>query len=315
MAVTADAGVSSPAAGPSDVAAPGDGRLLLFTWNLHSSPEALELACKYLAKQASCIAAFQELPEEFGTDQLVLWGEGRLRRLDQPALTSTSRTSKWIESSVALIASEDIEIDLLGKKHEYSPLDSERRLAGVTVTTKSWPRVQLQVLAVHAWDQWNRNSEVNRGDWKRIARGVLDEFWVDGPLVVMGDLNANPWDHEISSRSGFYALRQKDWPRQDRKTKQHGAERYARPLYNPMWVLLPDGSERPGTHYYDGADSDLRWHCFDQILVSGDLQPYIRRPEALETLDGESLVKQNGEPRIGNHLPVQLTIDMGKVNP
>jgi len=38
--------------------------ILAFTWNVDKKLEALELACRYLATEKTCVACFQEVPPQ-----------------------------------------------------------------------------------------------------------------------------------------------------------------------------------------------------------------------------------------------------------
>lgn len=156
-------------------------------------------------------------------------------------------------------------------------------------------------------------------------RRTLGDFWRGGPLVVLGDLNANPFHDEITRREGLHALRKKDGIGETRKISHE--KTYSVSLYNPMWSLLADGASTvPGTYYFPNRTrSDLLWHCIDQIIVSAHLEPYLMgAPEILTHLRGDattSLLGANGVPsRVGgvpiysDHLPVELFLEIKKVD-
>jgi hypothetical protein len=224
-----------------------------------------------------------------------------------------------VDPRVVLLASDGIEIDLLGNRHEYKPrLDDRRRLEGATLRSEVWQN-SLQVLGVHAWDRKSRPKKKQRREWASIMSNVLQDFWDGGPLIVMGDLNAHPWSAEITARSGLYAIRGKDWPDQGH-AKLAGRDEHVRPLYNPMWQILADGAPGgQGTLFYPDA-RDLRWHCFDQIIVSEHLRDNLGPPTVLTKLGDRILIdgqgapkKQRGQPELSDHLPLQVTMDLGKV--
>ncbi len=223
-----------------------------------------------------------------------------------------------------LVASDDIEVDQFSmpKRLSYDPqLDEQRRLDGVAInSSKGWGN--LKVLGLHAWDRRSRSTRIDRNAWMSIMRNILDVFWSGGPLLVLGDLNANPWESEVTSRMGLYALRYKDWPINQEDSKRPGVAKYAKPLFNPMWQLLGDDSGERGTLHYDKLD--LRWHCFDQIIVSKELREFLGKPTVLTKLLNEDLVDKHGVPKkkkigkdklvFSDHLPLQVVIEIGKVD-
>jgi hypothetical protein len=144
----------------------------------------------------------------------------------------------------------------------------------------------------------------------------------------MGDFNANPWNAEMTKRGHLCALRKKDLPLRGDSMKIKGRKKDVEPLYNPMWHVLPDreNSAHGTISYMD--ENDLRWHCFDQILLSQHFcaqhdPPKILHdpPKILTSLLEHELVDTNGTPTNENkiykwsqHLPVQMAIKIGEVN-
>ena len=316
-----DESASTPASPHEGAGTKREDKLVVFTWNLNGSAAALDLACKYLATQAPFIAAFQEFPAEFDPPLAGILGQNEVKVLSRSPLKFGEKGQiRTVDPSVVLLASDDIDVDPLGNRHEYKPeLDSERRLEGVTVSSRAWQ--DLQILGVHGWDRRSRPKKKKRQLWAGIMRDVLQDFWSGGPLVVMGDLNAHPWSAEITERHGLYALRWKDWPAEG-EAKLANRERYATPLYNPMWSILPDGAVGGSGTIFFPNERDQRWHCFDQIIVSAHLREHITSPRVITSLLSRALVNENGtplrlrdEPEFSDHLPVQLTIDIGKVTP
>lgn len=305
----------------TEQAAPDTG-LVAFTWNLGGSSDALDLACRHLATQGPFVAALQELPAEAGTRLTLAAGEHRLKVLSRGLLRwDEKQVMHTVNPRIVLLASDGIEVDWLGNAHEYKPhLDDQRRLEGLTLRAESWPK-SVQVLGVHAWDRKSRPKKKKRREWASIMSNVLRDFWEDGPLIVMGDLNAHPWSAEVTARSGLYAVRRKDWPHEG-SGKLSGRDAHVRPLYNPMWQLLADGSPSGhGTLFYPN-DRDLRWHCFDQIIVSEQLREHLGTPTVLTKIGDYLLVDEDGVPKkqrgtrkpaLSDHLPVQITMDVGKV--
>jgi len=203
--------------------------------------------------------------------------------------------------------------------------DSERRMLGLSFFSNDGTWSNLQVLGVHGQDRYNSPTDAERGHWASCMRGTLDKFWKGGPLVVLGDLNANPFHDEITGRAGLHAVRKKDGIGESRKLPQ--MQKSSISLYNPMWSLLvDDAGKAPGTYYHSSRTrTDLLWHCIDQIIVSAHLEPHlIGGPEIQTHLTGDAVtslvdsdgvpLRSKGEPVYSDHLPVQLSIDIKKVD-
>ncbi|WP_437279368.1 endonuclease/exonuclease/phosphatase family protein [Sorangium sp. So ce375] len=298
--------------------------MLTFTWNLRGKDKALEIACKYLAAKGTVVACFQEMPERTTEDQIRGWSGDALA-----ALTPLT------DQRVVMLASRDVVSE--NRAITFIPgvqRAAAERMVGVDVKA---PRLGLiQMVGVHLPDLRNLPRDWPR---ERIVASLSDQmrlFWNGGPLVVLGDFNAHPFDREIALRTSLWATRDKIDLNDERDPIParddfgmdifHQGERYAsradlagvksfqklRPLYNPMWRWLPERGAHPrGTYYRKDDDSVVTWQCLDQILVSPDLASRIERLEILDRLGDEVLVEanrmtMNGE--YGDHLPVELAL-------
>ena len=108
-------------------------------------------------------------------------------------------------------------------------------MEGMTLASAHWSG--LRFLAVHGWDRHTRPTEGERCDWAGIVRGTLTSFWMEGPLIVAGDLNANPWHREVTYRTGWFAARPADLL-QGEQYKLPGLAEQATQLVNPMWKTI-----------------------------------------------------------------------------
>lgn len=145
-----------------------------------------------------------------------------------------------------------------------------------------------------------------------IARQGLEGGWTLGtPALVLGDLNADPYDADVASHLGLFAQRDRGEASEERPSPLVVGGRL-RPFYNPMWHLLPEDNARPGgTYFFDSFAHGIRWRILDQILVSADFIPKLDGlPRILSTIAGERLLTRSGRPsqRISDHLPVELTL-------
>lgn len=296
------------------------------TWNLggrrrkegrERARRALELVVDHLIGQGTCVAALQEvcLPDGVLVEDVILEKSGgRIAALEQT-----------LGTKVLLLHSRDL---LPRDVHRYSAsLDNEpggERLVGATFGADvSWGG--LQVLGVHLRDRGTSPEGQGRGvDSAGWQRDFL-EFWKGGPLVVLGDFNADPYEPEVCARSGgFFALRDREtlWksPRWVDKTPRL-------PLFNPMWQHLREKRwpEPRGTFAYDDEKRGIRSWIYDQILLGGSgfelLDGLVEGPLVHGKL-GESwlITKQDGRsaggypsPSLWDHLPVSVLVDMEKV--
>ncbi len=295
--------------------------MIAFTWNLHKNQLCLELACKHLAGLAatdSCVGVFQEAPIHIDDNFVTSSSGGRLQLLTRPQPDANGRKPK-----VAIVISQDLELDPTIQRHEYNPaIDTNRRMEGVGIRRRDGSWQGLHVLGVHGRSRLDAPTESDRQVWAQLMRKILGHFWRNnGPLLMLGDFNANPYHLEMTTRSGLLALRKKDGLTRTRR--QPGSDEAVHALYNPMWRLLPDrkSASARGTNVYDDRNDGMYWMCYDQILVSCDLRPYLDKILIHEKIDNADLVDTKGRPwystindkkayKYSDHLPVQARIAM-----
>ena len=175
----------------------------------------------------------------------------------------------------------------------------------------------MTVVCVHARGRGFQNQAEARGESTSWGRTQVRNYEHDGEeLVIMGDFNANPYHFEMCSRKGWYAVRDRVdlFDRRGRPKVTDPKRERPRPLYNPMWLNLPEPTaERPafGTHHFNSTDNHFPWCHYDQILISHGLVESARPLEILTRLNGQRLVTESCRT-IGDvysdHLPVELEI-------
>jgi len=279
--------------------------MLLLTWNLGRKESAFRLAIDHLAQVVNeeVFAVFQELPS-------IADSTAKARKL-AISLSNSRLTCLGVVSSqrahgrLGLFSSTTISAT--------APVlsDANNRMAMTTVRSTSWSG--LRVVGCHAVDRRNVATEYARGVWAALSRLAIEAFWKPNqPLVVLGDFNADPYHPEVSARRGMFAVRDRAEAARDWESALVAGK--MRPLYNPMWHLLPESSTRPGgTYVLNSEDQGIRWRLCDQILVSRDLIPKIGVPEILSQMSSTSLLTKKGLPatrKFSDHLPVQLRITM-----
>ncbi len=225
------------------------------TWNLgnlkdSAAPlEAFELLLKHLPMFGTCIAALQEVPKEITLEDVAKRSNGLLQVVE-----------KTVGQKVLLVHSRDL---------TASNVSIHPRMVGATFGGTSWGG--LQVLGVHLDNRWSSPEGQGRGvDAVKWQNDFL-KFWKGGPLVALGDFNAEPHHPEVCAREGgFFAVRDRDTLVRP-PILVDGVMRL--PLYNPMWSHLQekDGSMPRGTHDYEHAQKGIRSWVYDQILLSREL--------------------------------------------
>jgi endonuclease/exonuclease/phosphatase family metal-dependent hydrolase len=92
-------------------------------------------------------------------------------------------------------------------------------------------------------------------------------------LLVIGDMNANPWDRAMVSRRGLHGHQTAVEASQPSTHYKQDYPRLLNLTYQLAKPLAISGSEVWGTfkHKEKKLDGTLRWHLLDQALVSADL--------------------------------------------
>jgi hypothetical protein len=124
--------------------------------------------------------------------------------------------------------------------------------------------------------------------------------------VIVGDFNADPFDHGISAATGFHGVMSRNVAtRMDREVSPHGKFPF---FYNPSWSMFGDeNSGPPGSYYRTSAEEFCQfWHIFDQCLIRPELVPFLpEKSFSVLTSAGEKpLVSDNGTPNLSDHLPI-----------
>ncbi len=131
--------------------------------------------------------------------------------------------------------------------------------------------------------------------------------------LIIGDLNADPFDRRVTSATGLHAQMSRTIAGQ-RMRRVKGVE-YLH-FYNPMWRFL--GQQHPlpqGTYYRRKAEHDTRfWHVFDQVLLRPDLLPYFQDEDVSILLDDgvAAFQKTDGTPNpkiASDHFPILVKLD------
>jgi hypothetical protein len=126
--------------------------------------------------------------------------------------------------------------------------------------------------------------------------------------IIMGDFNMNPFERGMAAASGIHSI-------PCRLTAQRGSRevkgRSFSMFYNPMWNLLGDSDDKPGSYYFAGAiHLNYFWHLLDQVIIRPSLIPHFRTDSLtiIDVIGTNKLVDDHHRPKISDHLPIYFVI-------
>jgi hypothetical protein len=135
-----------------------------------------------------------------------------------------------------------------------------------------------------------------------------------GRLVLVGDLNMDPFDAGVVGGFGLHALSTKDLA--IRRSERVAQGRLCnRTFFNPMWRFLADRGRGPSGTYYrrESVPVNHYWHALDQVLVRPELADKVVNVEILDHDGTEPLTHPDGgwpDPdQASDHLPLLFTIN------
>lgn len=121
--------------------------------------------------------------------------------------------------------------------------------------------------------------------------------------IIIGDLNASPFDDELIQKDTFNAVLYKEII-QKRKEVTYQNRRF-RLLYNPILNHISEINHQYGSFYHTGGSKSLYWYCYDQILMTRDLIDKFQGMKYCQSINGESLIKKICPNKsISDHLPL-----------
>lgn len=186
-----------------------------------------------------------------------------------------------------------------------------------TVRHLSLPkRVGLLFVAVHFLSKLSFSLASQDAECMLLARDICQFEAQVGHTrtLVIGDLNANPFQNGVISATGFHAVMTKQLARKKKRVVQGREYRF---FYNPMWKHFGDGTPGPaGTYYYWKAEHNvLFWNIHDQVLLRPDLLNFYEH-DNLEILTSDGTIDfltKDGLPDreiASDHLPILLRLNL-----
>jgi endonuclease/exonuclease/phosphatase family metal-dependent hydrolase len=130
-------------------------------------------------------------------------------------------------------------------------------------------------------------------------------------LVLVGDLNMNPFDPGLTGAHALNAVMSRDLTFEGTRTVAREEYRY---FYNPMWGCFGDRTPGPpGTHYHRGGPTSTHWHLLDQVLLRPALMDALSELRILDAIGSTSLLTAQGRPQVADgsdHLPLLFRLDV-----
>lgn len=130
--------------------------------------------------------------------------------------------------------------------------------------------------------------------------------------VIIGDLNANPFEDALTAADGLHGVMDKQVAARPARTVQGQTWDY---FYNPMWSRLGDDSAGPpGTYWRAGSGLvNHFWNTFDQVLLRPGLLPFYDPAHLVvpDLVDGRPIMRFGASERgLSDHLPVVIALSI-----
>ena len=130
---------------------------------------------------------------------------------------------------------------------------------------------------------------------------------------LVGDFNSDPFSEELINSEGLHAVMSR---RVAARTSRRVNDEERFYLYNPMWTILGDNPDPPGSYYHRRSIPSCRfWHLFDQVLLRPELQNAFdfSKLQIVTHVGDRSLLTKAGQPnfkRYSDHLPIVFSFDL-----
>ncbi|WP_373217787.1 hypothetical protein [Ruminococcus sp. 5_1_39BFAA] len=163
------------------------------------------------------------------------------------------------DRKVTLIAKNTFSVTILQQQNRYS-------IYNVKTAVKDY-----LLAAVHLEDRRNYKSAERIDTIKRLVADIeqTEELLKCNNTIVIGDLNANPYDEELLSKYAFNAVLFKTIIDKSELTNPNSSKR--KRFYNPILHYISEDTEMYGSFYHEKDYMTSYWHCLDQVLVRKSL--------------------------------------------
>ena len=127
--------------------------------------------------------------------------------------------------------------------------------------------------------------------------------------LVIGDMNASPFDQEMISKTSFNSVLFRDLINKA-SVIQYQGQFYER-FYNPIIDYIGDKNQAHGSFYYSSSVDALYWYCYDQILLRKELIDSFLNLKYLKKIGSQYLIKETKpNDEISDHLPLLVEMNI-----
>lgn len=198
---------------------------------------------------------------------------------------------------VTLIAKNNCSVKIQREQHRY------------TLYSISSHGELFIIAAVHLQDRFHTDTETRIDSIGDLVRDIIElEHDLDcSNTIVLGDMNANPFDPEMIQKNAFNAVLYKQLILDEEYVSVN--EKTHRRFYNPMLVSISEATKNYGSYYHSNGMNTTYWHCLDQVIVRRPLANRIRGITYCKTAGEISLSAFVGpNKRISDHYPLVFCI-------
>lgn len=202
---------------------------------------------------------------------------------------------------VKIIHKKDIQLTLLRAQHRY------------IISKLNINNEEILLTSLHLPSNPNNTSDDRKHEIRKIVADIVEEEkniykQKMQKTIVIGDMNASPFDSELVNKDSFNAVLFKKII-DKRSSTTYQKEPYER-FYNPMLDCINEEKESYGTFYYNSGIGPLYWYCYDQVLVRKALMNKLKTVQFIKTIKNTKLIKEMMPNKdISDHLPLLVKID------
>lgn len=247
-------------------------------WNLKSNPNLETIIKDCIIENEVDIALFSEFDNvDFGILVKIL--KNRYVVLDRLGICE----------KVIVLYKKTLSLSLIREQHRY------------LIAELNYSNRKYLLTGVHLPSNNHSNSDDRKNEIRKIINDITSSETSNVfSSIVIGDMNASPFDSEMIGKDAFNAVLFKDIIRQS-ETVTYQDEDYRR-FYNPIIDYIDETNKNYGSYYYNlSSNSCLYWYCYDQLLV--------RKPLMDDIIDYKYLKKINETNLIGNIKPISSISD------
>lgn len=263
----------------------------LLYWNLKSNRGLERIIKECLHENDVDIAVFSEFDCVDFFELKNLLGDHYIRK-----------NGLGICKNVTMLCKSDIELSIIQEQQRYM-------LATVNGKERKYLLVGLHLPSNTHLNASSRRKYTIRKIVNDIGRTESDELIKITSSIVIGDMNASPFDPEMIEKDSFNSVLFKDIIRNNEVVKFQ--DDLFRRFYNPIINFLNENDKSYGSFYYGSGDACLYWYCYDQLLVRKDLIDEIKDYKYLKVINKRSLLKEvRPDSSISDHLPLFVSINI-----